>query len=98
MKHCLFMLINLALSQFGYSQGVIAVNDYIRDYARLLEVQGKSVNNPIIFHSNQREIWQYDSIPEDSLGAWQAQLRYYKDSKEKGLKHLCFEPQNRLHL
>jgi len=91
MRYCLALII-LIISQHSFGQGVILVNDYIRDYARLLEIQGKDVNNPILFHSNQTEIWQYDSIPHDSLTFWQDQLKYYQDSKEKGLNIYALSP------
>lgn len=92
MRQCLFTIMILGLSQVCSSQGVISVNDYIRDYARLLEIQGKPVNNPIIFNSNQSEIWQHDSIPFDSLGIWKEQLKYYKSPKEKGLNVYILSP------
>ncbi len=91
MKSCLGILI-LFLSNTGLSQGLISVNDYIRDYARLLEIQEKPVNNPIIFHSNQAEIWQNDSVSQDSLGVWKKQLTYYSDPQGEGLNIYALSP------
>ena len=92
MKHWLFSLIILASPGLGFSQGLISVNDHIRDYARLLEIQGQPINNPIVYHTNQTEIWQFDSIPQDSLGVWKNQLKYYQDPKESGLNVYLLSP------
>ena len=89
----LILILLAILVTFGSKgQGLIGVSDHIKDYARLLEIKGLPVNNPIIFNSNQAEIWQYDSIPYDSLGPWKSQLANYKESEEGGMSIYFLSP------
>ncbi len=92
MRKILVFIVTSISAQLVFGQGVITVNDYMKDYSRVLETQGKPVNNPIIFNSNQLEIWTHDTIPDDSLGIWKEQLKYYKNQKQKGLNIYALSP------
>ncbi len=82
----LMFLINPVLSQ-----GLVSVNDYIRDYSRILEIQGSNILNPIILKYNQHSIWGADTLEGESKNLWD-QLKYYAEEDLPGFNVYLISP------
>lgn len=77
----------------SYSQGLIGVNDYVRDYVRILEIQGAEILNPLIINYNQTAVWGVDTTKTHSSNLWSERLSHYSEIDQPGLSVYLISPQ-----
>jgi len=92
MKIFNLLFIHFILITLCKGQGIIAAHDYVRDYLRLLEIQGETLNNPIVVHANQFELRLPDSLKSNKSNVWNDQMKYYRGHDREGLTLTLISP------
>ena len=89
LKSFLF-LISVLLLKPVFGQVMISGQDPIRDYLRLIEIQGEDVSSPIFYYANQTSLWESDSI--DNLGIWSEFLHNFKSKQSREIEVTILSP------
>jgi hypothetical protein len=71
---------------------MISGQDPVRDYLRLMEIQGQDIPNPIFYYANQTGIWEGDSTSNESYGVWSNFLIQFRKKQNKGFEITPLSP------
>ncbi|MDA0195840.1 MAG: hypothetical protein O2951_12475 [Bacteroidetes bacterium] len=71
---------------------MISGQDPVRDYLRLMEIQGQNIQSPIFYYSNQTGLWEGDSTSQESFGVWTDFLMKFTEKQKRGFELIPLSP------